>query len=63
MATLNSIIDAGAFDNLPEGIKEHYAQDGENYVLQTDSNDKIDEFRNNNRNLYRENEEIKKKQA
>ena len=63
MAPLNSIIDADAFDNLPEGIKEHYAQDGDNYVLQTDSNDKIDEFRNNNRTLYRENEELKKRQA
>lgn len=63
MAPLNSIIDADAFDNLPEGIKEHYTQDGENYVLQTDSNDKIDEFRNNNRTLYRENEELKKRQA
>jgi hypothetical protein len=30
MAPLNSIIDADAFDNLPEGIKEHYAQDGDN---------------------------------
>ncbi|MEK9749192.1 MAG: hypothetical protein VW333_10760 [Pseudomonadales bacterium] len=63
MAPLNSIIDADAFDNLPEDIKEHYAQDGDNYVLQTDSNDKIDEFRNNNRTLYRENEELKKRQA
>lgn len=63
MAPLNSIIDADAFDNLPEGIKEHYTQDGDNYVLQTDSNDKIDEFRNNNRTLYRENEELKKRQA
>ncbi len=63
MAPLNSIIDADAFDNLPEGIKEHYAQDGDNYVLQTDNNDKIDEFRNNNRTLYRENEELKKRQA
>ena len=63
MAPLNSIIDADAFDNLPEGIKEHYTQDGENYVLQTDNNDKIDEFRNNNRTLYRENEELKKRQA
>lgn len=63
MAPLNSIIDADAFDNLPEGIKEHYTQDGDNYVLQTDNNDKIDEFRNNNRTLYRENEELKKRQA
>lgn len=60
---LKTIVDAEGFEQLPDALKEFYSQDGDNFVLSTDSNDKINEFRNNNRNLYNENEELKKKQT
>ena len=60
---LKTIVDAEGFEQLPDALKEFYNQDGDNFVLSTDSNDKINEFRNNNRNLYNENEELKKKQT
>ena len=58
---LKTIIDADAFDQLPETLKEFYNKDEQDkYVLQTDSKEKINEFRDNNRNLYKENEDLKK---
>jgi len=58
---LKTIIDADAFDQLPEALKEFYDKNEQDqYVLQTDSKEKINEFRDNNRNLYKENEDLKK---
>tara|TARA_R100001463_G_scaffold42589_1_gene89193 strand:- start:188 stop:922 length:735 start_codon:yes stop_codon:yes gene_type:complete len=60
---LKTNLDADEFEKLPEVLKEYYTQEGDNYILLTDSSEKLTEFRNNNRNLFNENEDLKKKQA
>mgnify|MGYP000501112813 CR=1 FL=1 len=39
-------------DAMPEAIREHYKEDGGEYVLSTDGDDRLSEFRANNRNLF-----------
>ena len=59
--TLKSIIDADSFEKLAEETKAFYVQKEDGYVLETDTTEKLNEFRDNNRALFRENEEFKKK--
>ena len=60
---IKAIVTADEFEQLPEALREHYDVDGDNYVLVTDKGDrdKLNEFRDNNRALFRENSELKKK--
>ena len=58
---LKSILDADGFEALPEEVKAFYTKKNDGYILETDSSEKLNEFRDNNRNLFRENEEFKKK--
>ncbi|MAK37401.1 MAG: hypothetical protein CMC15_14695 [Flavobacteriaceae bacterium] len=59
--TLKSIIDADSFEKLTEETKAFYVKKEDGYVLETDTTEKLNEFRDNNRALFRENEEFKKK--
>ena len=58
---LKSIIDANGFEELPEDLKKFYVKKEDGYILETDTTDKLNEFRDNNRTLFRENEDFKKK--
>ena len=58
---LKSILDANGFEELPEELKSYYTKKDDGYTLETDSSEKLNEFRDNNRNLFRENEQFKKK--
>ena len=60
---IKSIVSEQEFEELPEAIREHYKEDGGEYVLATDGDDRLTEFRANNRNLFREVEELKKSHA
>ena len=62
---IKAIITANEFEELADGLREHYEADGDGYQLITDTpdKDKIAEFRDNNRTLYKENEDLKKRQA
>ena len=60
---VKSIVSAEEFDALAEPLKEAYKQDGDNYVLDTDGNDRIREFRNNNIKYLKELEEVKNRLA
>ena len=62
---IKSIITAEEFDALDDAIKQHYEADGDGYQLVTDKSDRdrLAEFRDNNRTLYKENEDLKKRQA
>lgn len=60
---IKSIVSEQEYEELPEAIREHYKEDGGEYVLATDGDDRLTEFRQNNRNLFREVEELKKAHA
>ena len=60
---IKSIVSEQEYEELPEAIREHYKEDGGQYVLSTDGDDRLTEFRQNNRNLFREVEELKKSHA
>ena len=60
---IKSIVSEQEYEELPEAIREHYKEDGGEYVLSTDGDDRLTEFRANNRNLFREVEELKKAHA
>ena len=51
---IKSIVSEQEYEELPEAIREHYKEDGGEYVLATDGDDRLTEFRQNNRNLFRE---------
>lgn len=59
---LKTLLSKKEFDELPEALHEHYAEEGESYVLNTDDasyKTKINEFRSNNVALLRQQEEMK----
>ena len=60
---IKSIVSEQEYEELPEAIREHYKEDGGEYVLATDGDDRLTEFRQNNRTLFREVEELKKAHA
>ena len=60
---IKSIVSEQEYEELPEAIREHYKEDGGQYVLSTDGDDRLTEFRQNNRTLFREVEELKKAHA
>ena len=60
---IKSIVSEQEYEELPEAIREHYKEDGGDYVLATDGDDRLTEFRANNRTLFREVEELKKAHA
>ena len=60
---IKSSVSEQEFEELPEAIREHYKEDGGEYVLATDGDDRLTEFRQNNRTLFREVEELKKSHA
>jgi len=60
---IKSIVSEQEYRELPEAIREHYNEDGGDYVLATDGDDRLSEFRANNRTLFREVEDLKKAHA
>jgi hypothetical protein len=60
---IKTIVSDEEYNALPEAIREHYKEDGGDYVLATDGEDRLSEFRANNRTLFRENEDLKKANA
>ncbi len=62
---LKTRITADELDEMPEALREFYVESAESgsFDLSTDSTEKINEFRANNRALYREVEDLKKSQA
>lgn len=59
---LKTLLSKKEFDELPDALKEHYTEEGDSYVLGTDDSSfksKINEFRNNNVELLRKQEELK----
>ena len=62
---LKTQINAEELDQMPEALREFYVESDESgkFDLSTDSDDRLTEFRANNRTLFREVEELKKAHA
>ena len=62
---LKTQVTAEELDEMPEALREFYVESGEagKYDLATDGDEKLAEFRANNRTLYRQVEELKEAQA
>lgn len=60
--TIKTILNAEQYDELADSLKEHYEERDDQYVLVSDATDKVAEFRDNNRTLFKENEALKKRQ-
>lgn len=60
--TIKTILNAEQYDELSDSLKEHYEERDDQYVLASDASDKVAEFRDNNRTLFKENEALKKRQ-
>lgn len=61
---LKLLISKEDFSKLPDALKEHYAEDGDNYILDSDDStfkSRINEFRTNNISLAKEKEELQKR--
>jgi len=60
---LKALLKKSEYDALPDVIKEHYKVDGNNYTLDTDAGSdykvKLDEFRENNIKLLKEQDDLK----
>lgn len=55
---LKSIITAGEYAELPEVLQAEYKKEGEEYHLDSDGNNKVKEFRNNNIELRKQIEKL-----
>lgn len=60
--TIKTILTADQYDELSDPMKEHYEERDDQYMLASDASDKVAEFRDNNRTLFKENEALKKRQ-